>query len=178
MAWTTPMTAVFKAAWTAAQWNTHVRDNLNETMIAKATTAGRWFVATGANAIAEREIDSATLATSQTSTSTSYVDLTTTVSVSLVTSTQALVFIAASQSNNGANNATYLSYAVSSATTIAASDTWAVLHDGAPANDQTRYSSVHHVTNLTAGTNVFTMKHRVAAGTGAWANREICVMGL
>ena len=36
MTWTAPMTAVAGAVYTAAQWNTSIRDNLNETAVAKA----------------------------------------------------------------------------------------------------------------------------------------------
>lgn len=39
MAWTTPMTAVANAVWTAAQFNSDIRDNLNETGPAKATSS-------------------------------------------------------------------------------------------------------------------------------------------
>ena len=54
MAWTAPMTAVANAVFTAAQFNTHVRDNLLETAPAKATTTGGYFVATGTNTIVQR----------------------------------------------------------------------------------------------------------------------------
>lgn len=39
MAWTAPMTASANGTLTAAQFNTHVRDNLLETETAKATAA-------------------------------------------------------------------------------------------------------------------------------------------
>lgn len=50
--WTAPRTWVASAILTAAQLNTHVRDNLLETAVAKVTTAGDIAQATGANALA------------------------------------------------------------------------------------------------------------------------------
>ena len=57
MAWSAPMTAVSGSVLTAAQFNTYVRDNLNETAPAKATAAGQIFVSTAANAIAARLVN-------------------------------------------------------------------------------------------------------------------------
>lgn len=51
MAWTTPRTWVANDVLTAAQLNTDVRDNMNETAVAKVTTAEDILVATGANAL-------------------------------------------------------------------------------------------------------------------------------
>lgn len=45
------MTAVANAALTAAQWNTHVRDNLMETLPAKVNAARQIGLSTGPNAI-------------------------------------------------------------------------------------------------------------------------------
>ena len=104
MAWTAPMTAVDNTIWTSSQWNTHVRDNLLETMAGKATTAGRWFVSTGANAIAERVITQASVTTSQTTTSASFTDLATTgPAVTVTTGTKAIVFWGAAMSHSSAN---------------------------------------------------------------------------
>lgn len=173
------MSAVFKDAFTSAQWNTHVRDNLLETMPGKATTAGRWFVATGTNAIAERAISSAVVNTSETTTSTSYTDLTTSgPAVTVTTGTQALVFIASFTNNNTAGASTFAGVAVSGATSISAGDTWAFIYDGHAASNSVRGCVVRHFDNLTAGSNTFTMKYKVSSGTGTWNNREICVLAL
>ena len=43
------MTAVASSVFTAAQFNTFIRDNLNETSPAKATTAGAYFTVSGTN---------------------------------------------------------------------------------------------------------------------------------
>ena len=51
MAWNTPFTAQVGVTIKASDWNTYARDNLNETAVAKVTTAGDMVVATGANAL-------------------------------------------------------------------------------------------------------------------------------
>lgn len=178
MAWTAPMTATDNTVWTSSQWNTHVRDNLLETMAGKATTANRWFVSTGANAIAERAIDQATVATSQTTTSTSFTDLTTSgPSVTLTTGTKAIVFFSAAMSNSSANAAARASVAVSGATTIAASTSYEILVDGLQAASPWRVSSFW-VPTLTAGSNTFKLQYSVGSGTGTFADREILVIAL
>ena len=75
MAWTAPMTAASNATFTAAEFNAHIRDNLLETEPAKATTNDSYFVTTGANAIAQRSPGSDVINTMQTTTSTSYTNL-------------------------------------------------------------------------------------------------------
>ncbi len=50
MAWTAPITFTSGSVLTAAQLNTYLRDNLNETAPAKFTAAGQLFVSTAANA--------------------------------------------------------------------------------------------------------------------------------
>jgi hypothetical protein len=179
MAWTTPMTATVNTVFTAAQWNTYVRDNSLETMPAKATTAGRWFVSTAANAIAERAISAAEVLTSQTTTSTTYTDLATSgPAVTVTTGTRALVFIAARMSNNTDNVDVWASVAVSSASSISASDTWGLNLEGAHTANTNQYGSFHYFENLTAGSNIFTMKYRTASNTASFENRRILVLGM
>jgi phenylacetate-coenzyme A ligase PaaK-like adenylate-forming protein len=175
------MTATDNQTWTSAQWNTHVRDNLNETMPGKATAGGgQWYITTGTNAIAARTISTATVATSQATTNTGYTDLTTVgPSVTVTTGTQALVFIAAHMQNNTADQDASISYAVSGATTVAASDSWRAFVDGVAAANPERYGMVHFRTGLTAGSNTFTMKYRTGGATTAtFQDRTIIVMAL
>lgn len=103
MAWTAPMTAAERAVWTSAQWNAHVRDNLLETMPAKATTEGSYFVSTAANAIAERVLGGNVVTTSETCTDTDYGDLATVgPAVTSTTGSEALVWISCElQSDTG-----------------------------------------------------------------------------
>lgn len=180
MAWTAPMTAVSNAIFTASQFNTYIRDNLLETAPAKAATAGGYFVATGANAIAQRVATTTTQPNSGTTTSTSFTATLagtpgTNPAVTVSTGTSALVIISADISTATAIPAgAFMSFAVSGATTIAASDTYAAKTTGTVTVGASR---VIHLTNLNAGSNVFTLQYHVTSGpTGTYANRSITVV--
>lgn len=178
MAWTAPMTATTNQTLTAAQWNAQVRDNLLETMPAKATVDGSYFLANGANSLVQRKSAEATLTGLQTTTSTTYTDLTTAgPAVTATTGTRALVWITALMSNTSANAFTHASFAVSGATTTAANDQWSIRSNGLHATGYFRCTSAT-VIPLTAGSNTFTMKYRVGSGTGRFDHRHIIVMPL
>lgn len=183
MAWTAPLTAVSAATLTAAQFNSNIRDNFNETETAKATGLARLFMATGTNAIAERECFRQKITTAETTTDTSYVDLDTAgPAVTLTTGTQALVFYGCWMENTGASNLTAASIEAmvtsTGTVTIAASDTRMLSMEGVTANNSNRFCVSSMLTGLTAGQNTFTMKYRVAAGTGTFSNRECFVIAL
>ena len=176
MTWSTPMTAVANTGLTAAQWNASVRDNLLETSVAKATTAGRIFVATGVNTLAEREITESEILTQETSTRTTYGNITTTgPTVTVTTGALAITSVSAQMFNSGANNM-YSSYAISGATTDASSDTRALAFQ-AGAGDQIRATSTV-LSTLTGGSNTFKVEYRTSAGTGTWDDRRILVIAL
>ena len=179
MAWTAPMTAVANTVFTAAQFNTHVRDNLNETAPAKATTAGSLFVASGVNSIAERIPSTASVATSEMTASTSYTDVATPgPAVTATTGTRAIVAVTSLVQNSTPGENSYASYAVSGASAIAATDDRAVLITAAAINQTLRAAAVYMETGLTAGSNTFTMKYRVTGGTGSFQNRRLVVIPL
>lgn len=182
MAWTTPMTAVDNATWTSAQFNAHVRDNLLETMPGKASAAGNWFVVSGTNSIAERSISEAVVATSQSTTSTSYTDLTTAgPAITVTTGTKALVFWGAQMSNATANVGSNMSVTVSGATSITASNSWRACINGyqAGAADNGARVCSFYVFTLTAGSNTFTCKYRSdTASSATFQDRSILVMPL
>lgn len=179
MAWTAPMTAVANATFTASQFNTHVRDNLNETAVAKATTAGRIFVATGANALAERAISSATVATNEARANSAYGDTATAgPAVTVTTGTNALVMISAQMHSGTADEEIWSSYEVSGASTIAAADGVGVQAHSATTFDGYRSSACSHLTTLTAGSNTFTMKYKTDGTSAQFQNRHIIVIGL
>ena len=72
-----------------------------------------------------------------------------------------------------------MSYAVSGATTIAASDTVATTARHFVASQLVmRASSVSRLSTLTAGSNTFTAKYRNTGNTAGFINREICVINL
>lgn len=189
MAWTAPMTAVSNTVFTAAQWNTYVRDNMLQSLPALASaTAGNHYVSTAANAMAERTITSATAVGVSTTTATSYGNLAdaVTTSVTATTGTAALVFFSAKMANSLADTTCQVSVAVSSATTIASSDSWMLSQDGLPATRSGRGGMVHLFSpnngiasnGLTAGSNVFTLQYKVSAGTGTFQRRDIAVIAL
>lgn len=176
MAWSAPATAVANATLPAATWNATVRDNLNATAVALASVASQYFVATGVNALAARLIQTATVATSQSTSTTSYTNLATTgPQVTVTTGTIAVALFTAAVSNTVANSATDTSVAVSGATSIAASDAWRTVLDGVTANQINRVAGFHVFTGLNPGSNTFTVQYKVGSNTGTWADRELLV---
>lgn len=174
------MTAVANDVFTAAQFNTHVRDNLLETAPAKATTAGSFFVTDQANSIGERIPTTSIVNANESTTSTTYADLTTAgPTVTVNTGANAIVWFASSLgTSSGAGLAIQASVAVSGSTTIAADDNWQIRSDIA-SGDFIRYGAMHMFTTLTPGSNTFTMKYKVpAATTGNFNQRELVVLPL
>jgi hypothetical protein len=124
----------------------------------------------------------ATVATEQVTSSTSYTDLTTAgPAVTLTTGTKALVIVTGSITAQTAGTSAFMSYTVSGATTIAASDTVALvkMQNTSTQNDLIRASAVS-VPTLTAGSNTFTSKYRGdgAGNNNTFKNRTIFVMNL
>lgn len=177
------MTAVAGSVFTAAQFNQMIRDNLNETAPAKATQAGEYFVADGANSITPRQITGATDLNQGTTTSTSFTDLDGPAavgpSVTLTTGSQALVFYHAQCLNSGAGSAR-ASVEVSGASTIATADNRSIATFGIADNGLGASTVVHYAAGLalTPGSNTFTMKYRVSSGTGTFDDRRLIVMPL
>ncbi len=179
MAWSAPMTAVANSVFTAAQFNTFVRDNLNETAPAKATVTSSIFVGAGTNAIAERIPGGVFTSAAETTTSTSFVDLATVgPSVTVVTGTKAFIFIRAGMENSGANASCHMAMEISGATTSAASLNRAITTAGLAAASRERIGAGIYVDFLVAGSNTFTAKYSVSANTGTFATRELSVIPL
>ncbi len=177
MAWSAPMTAVSNSVFTAAQFNTFIRDNLNETAPAKATTSGAHFAVSGTNSIAERVSTTANVLVAETTTSTTFADLATVgPAVTVETGPAALVLVHGSVENTGAGSSR-MAYEVSGTSSIAPADnrgigTFGVAGSGVVA------SGVALHTDLTPGSNTFTAKYRVASGTGTFQSRRIVVFPL
>jgi hypothetical protein len=179
MAWTAPMTAVAGATFTAAAFNIHVRDNLNETAPAKATASSQVPVSSGPNAIAMRSPTAASVSTLEQTSSTAWTDLTTVgPRVTVQTGTIALVWWACDMANNVSNSLSKSSVAVSGASTVAASDAWMLSLDGNQAGNFSRCSMAHVFTGLTPGLNTFTMRYGVGSNQGSFRTREINVFPL
>jgi hypothetical protein len=122
----------------------------------------------------------ASVATSETTTSTSYVALTTAgPAVTVTTGTKALVIITGNMRTTTSGGFTYMSYSVSGATTISAADATNIeLRQSTSPGVAIRASSASLVT-LTAGSNTFTALYKVSAtATGTFFNRDIFVMNL
>lgn len=179
MTWTAPMTAVAGAVYTAAQWNTSVRDNLNETATAKATTVSGYSVVSGYNRLVQRTSGTAASDIAETTDSTSYTDLEGDPgpALTLLTGTHVIVSIYGSGRTSG-GTAAWLAFEVSGATSMEAADTYAVqLHVTSP--DQWRAGATFGLDTLTPGLNTFTMKYRVSvSGTGSFSARKISVIPL
>lgn len=122
----------------------------------------------------------ATVATAQTTSSATYTDLATAgPAVTVTTGTKALVIVtSAMRDTGGTQNVGYMSYAVSGATTVAATDASAIafVSTNISAGKVFRFSAASVVT-LTAGSNTFTAKYRTENVTD-YSNRAIFVMNL
>lgn len=176
MAWTSPLTAVANATLTAAQWNASVRDNLNETAPAKATTSGRLLVTTGLNSIAEREFSEDLVTASETTASTSYTDLTTAgPTLSLTTGPAAFYMLTAQVANDTAGAQSFAAVDISGASVITPDDGRALINEG---GEDTRATVVQFESNLTSGSNTFKLQYRVNGGTGTFQRRRIAVLAL
>lgn len=122
----------------------------------------------------------ASVLTSEATASTSYTDLTTAgPAVTVDTGTSAIVILSASFNNSIANSWAFMSYAVSGATTIAASDDFGAGQKQDVAGNSSQVSFVHTVTNLTPGSNTFTAKYKaITSGNATFARRHITVIPL
>ncbi len=183
MAWTTPLTAVANAALTAAQWNASVRDDLLETAVAKATAAGRYYVSTAANALAERIPSIARVATSQTTTSTSFGDLATVGPAisTLATGISAIFIVGAFIASNTAQTGGYMGVTVSGASSVTVDPLRSLRTMSGAANESAKcsYVGIFDAT-LTAGNNTFTAKYAATTGatTVTYVERELLVLPL
>jgi hypothetical protein len=119
----------------------------------------------------------ATVATSETTTSATYVDLTTTtdsVTLNVPSSGMVLVALYAALTNSAANYSN-VGFALSGANTVAAADTMALSFNG---TSFLVASAVFQLTGLTPGSTTFKMKYDVTSGTGTFKNRRISVTPL
>lgn len=177
MAWTVPKTWTPTEIPTATDLNIHLRDNLMETMVAKATQEGQIFVSTGVHAIAARLPQAANITTSQTTTSTTYTDLATVgPEVTVTHGPYAMVIISTRISNNTTNGSSRMSWAMSGSNVRAALNTTAIQQNGVDANNVWRIGNVDILTTLTPGTTTFTAKYNLTSGTGTYADRCIAVI--
>lgn len=200
MAWATLAVFVTGEVVTAAKMNI-VRGNILESSAATVTTAGDIAYADAANSMGSRlgigaantvmastgsapvwrtvgfaQDTSSTMTTS----STSYIDLASwtsgaSVADTITTGTRAILIATARVSNDTGGNSVYLSYAVSGASTVAASDVRAGRYESSNADDWANVMLLDRVT-LTAGSNTFTLYAKVDGGTGTINKVEMVVI--
>lgn len=182
------MTAVAGAVYTAAQFNTFVRDNLNETCPAKATTTGSYFVTSGTNRIAERQLQQQVVLQQDGCTSTSYADPDQPglggspapvpgPSLTAFTGSQALIVVGGRIGGGTVSTQSVkMSWQVDGASSIAAVDTWAAGAVGLGSSGFAYDSRAWLVTGLTEGLNIFSAKYSVSSGTGYFSARSLLVM--
>lgn len=183
MAWTTPIRFVSNTVLTAAQLNTTIRDNLLETMPAKATGGrGEYFVTSDFHTIASRQLIARSVFNVVEKTrSSSYTDLATLgPTVSAVTGTNAVVFISAQVQKIAGSDTT--SEAVFGVQVQGASDIPPRDDDSAyvarQSNGVTQFTQVIRFTDLTPGKNIFTMKYKVSGDGAYFSRRTITLMPL
>jgi hypothetical protein len=178
MAWTTPPTFVSGNALTAAQLNILTAD-LNETAVAKAASAGQYFVATAANTLVARSAPSFNLYSgggTDTTNSTSYTALTGGAAVTVTTGATCVIFHGASLGNDTAGSKSWATFAISGASTVSPTDQRAIAVDCSGANRVTKCGAAYTQTGITPGSNTFTQNFRVSSGIGAFVIRDIGVM--
>lgn len=173
MAWTAPMTAVDGTAFTAAQFNANVRDNLLETMPAKATTVGTYFVSTGNNSIAARRPIDSFIGTAQTTTSTTYTDLAT-VGPQIVAQVDAFAFLFYSaEVSNATNTQNYMAIEVAGGI-LPANDNYSLSVQTAGASTK-KFGNFLRL-NVSPGVYTITAKYRVLAGTATFSQRSLALL--
>jgi len=145
------------------------------------TTSAAIFFAVDAADVSIPANDYNYVSATESTTSTSYTNLTTAgPAVTVTTGTKALVIVSAKIFNGTNNNSlqAFMTYAVSGATTTAAADTWALAASGIQSTGYQFKMSLASVATLTAGSNVFTAKYRATSGTSEFGDRSIFVINL
>lgn len=113
-----------------------------------------------------------------TTNSTSFTSLTGGASAGSTSGAKMLVFHGASLGNDTAGARSWASFAVSGATTIAATDAVGIAVDCSGANRVTKCGQTYLLTTLTPGSNVCTQNFRVTSGIGSYVVRHLGTMPL
>ena len=119
------------------------------------------------------------VATAESTTSTSYVDLTTTtdtVTVAIGANGLAIVNLYSWLQVNLSGSQAWMGFAVSGATTQSPNDNFALEYTASAASASNAFGASLLVTGLAAGSTTFKLKYRVNSGTGTFTNRRISVI--
>lgn len=124
--------------------------------------------------------NSAFVVASQTTTSTAFTDLSTAgPACTVTTGASALVILTANIANAGSTDGAAMGFAVSGATTLAASATTSLQYTNSLGGAYHQSSAAYVQSGLNAGSNTFTAKYAaLTAGTGVFGNRFITVIPL
>lgn len=162
MSWTTPRTWTATEVVTAAEMNTHIRDNLNDLNIRSTLV-------------------SATVSTSESTASTTFTDLATVgpaVTTTVGTSGLILVILTSHVAVDTAGGFATMGVAVSGATTVATNEAYAVTYQAYAINAAHQGSAVFPLV-VNPGSNTFTAKyHSTGGATATFAARSITVVPL
>lgn len=119
----------------------------------------------------------ATVATSQSTSNTSYTDLTTTgPSVTVTTRSSAIIVVSARVSTSASGSGCSMGHAVSGASSLAASETKALLIRPTSGGIDEASSYVCFRSDLTPGSNIFTAKYRATSADATFMDRNILVI--
>lgn len=126
---------------------------------------------------------SAVVTTGETTTSTTYTDLSTTtdtVSVTIGANGFAMVSIYGSIALNAQSSIGYISFVMSGANTQAAADSFSLQYTTPPsgANFNGAFGATFLLSGLVAGVTTFKLKYKVNANTGTFSDRRIAVVVL
>lgn len=142
-------------------------------------TSGGAGVAPSWAAAASVNRHAAEINTSETTTSASFAALATAGPVATATTgTNALVILGAKSSHSAAGNRSFMGFAVSGATTVAASEANSAVYNESANNALQGPCAVIYVTGLTAGSNVFTAQYKTDGATATFLDRTIAVFDM
>lgn len=176
------MTFVSGTALTAAQLNTHLRDNLRETFPAIASSTALYGAQVcqtrGLNKLVAYGINSV-VKTGTTQVRSSNYSEAVGPSLNMLTGKSALCIFSAEVQSTVTSAALYTSIAVSGATDIDYDDLWSSQLDGITASNEMRFGMIKMFYNeLNPGVNTFTMGYRINNSPGSVRRRELIVWGL
>jgi len=143
-----------------------------------ANDRAEWADQTGGGVVTA--IDSARVDTDQSTSSTTYTNLTTSgPAVTLTTGTSVIVIASANIYRvSGSGNTGFIGVEVSGASTIAATDVNGASCVGINSGFPVSASKAFKITGLTAGSNTFTMKYRVDGSTFSYYYRTLVVIAI
>jgi hypothetical protein len=172
MAWTTPKTWVANQVLTAAELNEQLRDNMAACMPSLAREDGEMFFTEHEGKIAARKVTSSIVNKPESTASTSYTNLATVgPTVTMETGPAAWVFFRAFLDNDSDNAQSCMSFEVTGASSITASDSFAIIIDGIDTGNAVMLGTAALV-DLTPGVNTFTAKYRAGGAGTMTANRR------